>query len=512
MRFKTKLLGLSTGGVKIIVMHPDAAFDLGVKQGDRIRVFTLTPSQKLKEPGIIAIVDFATGHNIISPDEVGLYDETAFKLAVIAPDADVDIQKASRPRSFDAIKKKIDGKGLSSQEIFEIVRDCTDEKLLPVELAAFILGVHIKGLSDNEIVDLTYAMAKSGDILDLGPNCMDKHSTGGVPGNKISLIIVPIIAASGLLIPKTSTRAITSPSGTADSFEVLAPVAFSKEQILQVLQNQHAGIFWAGAMNSSPAADVLIGIQKTLNLDPLDLMIASIISKKMSMGVKKLVLDIPVGFGTKFPTTEHGRKFAIRFKEIARRVGIETTCVLTSAEQPIGHAVGPALEAREALQLLNNPDGGPSSLLNKSTDLAGILLEMAGKAPEGHGKELAMEILRSGKALKKMQAIIKEQGGNSAIKPSEIKVGPLVAEIKAEKKGIVAKINNRAINAIAKLAGCPGNKVAGIEVDKKIGANILPGDIIFKIYASNQTALDAAQEYYNSHLPQELGSMTIEKI
>ncbi|MHA1521776.1 MAG: AMP phosphorylase [Promethearchaeota archaeon] len=390
MRFTTKKLGLSTGGVKIIVMDPASAFDLDVKQGARVRMFLLTKGGKRQEPGIIAIVDFATSSTVIKRGEIGLYDETVTKLGGTSSSTQVELVKASRPRSFDAIKGKIDGKTLSAQEILEIVKDCTEEKLLAVELAAFIIGVHIKGLTDDEIVDLTYAMANSGDILDFGPDVYDKHSTGGVPGNKVTLLIVPILSAVGLFIPKTSTRAITSPSGTADSFEVMAPVTFTKEQALIILENQQAGIFWAGAMNSSPAADVLIGIQKTLNIDPLDLMIASIISKKMSMGVKKLVLDVPVGAGTKFPTVDYGRKFAYRFKEIARRVGIESTCVLTSAKQPIGHAVGPALEAREAIRLLKNPSLGPSSLLNKSTDLAGILLEMAGKAPEGHGKQLAL--------------------------------------------------------------------------------------------------------------------------
>ncbi|TFH29209.1 MAG: hypothetical protein E4G98_04240 [Promethearchaeota archaeon] len=265
-------------------------------------------------------------------------------------------------------------------------------------------------------------------------------------------------------------------------------------------------------MNSSPAADILINIQKTLNLDPLDLMIASIISKKMSMGVKNLVLDIPVGAGTKFSSVEPGRKFAIRFKEIARRVGIESTCVLTSATQPIGHAVGPALEAREAIRLLQNPSLGPSSLLNKSTDLAGILLEMAGKASEGHGKELALEILKSGKAWDKMKAIVEEQGGDPNISPDSIEVGPLTVEIHAEYAGIVANIDNRAINTISKLAGCPGNKSAGIEIEKKIGSKIKVGEVVFRIYASNQNAMDAALEYYNAHPPIGLGSMTIEKI
>ncbi|MHA1888048.1 MAG: AMP phosphorylase [Promethearchaeota archaeon] len=512
MRFKTKILGVATGGVKIVVIHRIDAFNLGVKPGDRIRVFAVKKSDILHEPGIIAIVDIATNEQLISPGTIGLYDEIGDKIKEITNSSLVEIRKASHPLSFAAIKKKIEGKALSTNEIIEIVRDCAEEKLLNVELAAFIIGVHIRGLNDNEVVDLTHNFAKSGEIFDFGANCYDKHSTGGVPGNKISLIIVPILAASGIFIPKTSTRAITSPSGTADSMEVLANVIFSKEEVLNILEKENAGIFWAGAMNSSPAADGLIEIQKILNIDPLDLMIASILSKKLANGIKKLVLDIPIGAGTKFPTQEKGRKFAFRFKEIAKRVGIESVCVLTSADQPIGHAVGPALEAREALRLLWNPEKGPSSLLNKATDIAGILLEMAGKAPESRGKELALEILNSGRALRKMQAIIKAQGGNPNINPNEIKVGSFMRELKADKGGIVASINNKSINQIAKIAGCPGDQKAGIEIEKKIGAKIHPGDVVFRIYANSQASLNKAVEYYNSHPPIGLGSMTIEKI
>jgi len=347
--------------------------------------------------------------------EVGLYDEVVERLNLKTAEKSVEIQLTIKPKSYDFIKEKIKGKILSTQKIQDIINDCAKGNLLPIEMAAFIVGLEVRGCTDEEVVDLTNAMARSGDILDFGDDVYDKHSTGGVPGNKVTLIIVPIIAAAGLFIPKTSTRAITSPSGTADSMEVLAKVAFSKERVLEILNAEKAGILWGGAMDSAPADNTLINIEKPLSMDPFPLMIASIICKKMSMGVKKLVLDIPCGKGTKFPTIDDGRKFAYRFKDIANRVGIEVICMLTSAQQPVGHAVGPALEAREALSLLMNFKKGPSSLMNKSTELAGILLEMAGKVQEGQGKGLAIEILKSGEALKAMKRIIKSQGGNPDI-------------------------------------------------------------------------------------------------
>ena len=324
MTFKVKHLGVSSGNVSIVVMDDEDAFAGGINPGDRVKLSVLKADGTPNELGIVAIADIATNNSLIKRGEVGFYDETMHKLKLKKEGVEIDIQLSSRPKSFDAIKKKIKGKALTTQEIYDLIKDCTDGNLLPIEMAAFITALEIRDASDQEIVDLTTSMANSGEVLDFGPDVYDKHSTGGVPGNKVTLIIVPIIAAAGLFIPKTSTRAITSPSGTADSMEVLAPVAFSKEKVIDILKNERVGILWGGALDLAPADNALIHIEKPLNMDPFSLMIASIICKKMAMGVKKMVLDIPCGKGTKFSTPEEGKKYAMRFKEISKRVGIET--------------------------------------------------------------------------------------------------------------------------------------------------------------------------------------------
>ncbi|GAI97576.1 unnamed protein product, partial [marine sediment metagenome] len=226
-------------------------------------------------------------------------------------------------------------------------------------------------------------------------------------------------------------------------------------------------IIWGGALNTSPADNILIEIERPLHMDPIGLMIPSILTKKLSLGVKKLVLDIPVGEGTKFPTIDNGKQFAYLFKEIAKNVGIEAECALTLAHQPIGHAIGPGLEAKEALTLLMDYSAGPNSLIEKSTDLAGILLEMGGKAQKGKGQSLAKEILRSGKAYEKMKRIIEAQGGNPDLEPKDIKIGPHSKEFFAIKAGHITGVNNAIINSIAKATGCPHSKNSGVEIFKK---------------------------------------------
>ena len=295
--------------------------------------------------------------------------------------------------------------------------------------------------------------------------------------------------------------------------EVLAPVSFTPEKLNEIISKENACIIWGGALETAPADNVLIEIERPLHMDPVGLMIPSILTKKLSLGVKKLILDIPVGAGTKFPNVDSGKQFAYLFKEIAANVGIEAECALTLAHQPIGHAIGPALEAREALTLLRNYSAGPNSLIEKSTDLAGMLLEMGGKAQRGMGQKLAKEILRTGKAYEKMKKIISIQGGDPSITPEDILIGPYVKEFYANKSGHITEVKNSIINQIAKTAGCPHSKSAGVEIIKKQGARIKEGDLVFRIYSHSQSKLKKAEKIYNSSGGVVvLGGMVIERI
>jgi len=295
--------------------------------------------------------------------------------------------------------------------------------------------------------------------------------------------------------------------------EVLAPVAFDTEELKKIVSQLKACIVWGGALDISPADNILIEIERPLHMDPIGLMIPSILTKKLSMGVKKIVLDITVGAGTKFPTIDDAEKFAYTFKDIAKSVGIEAECALTLAHQPIGHFVGPALEAREALTLLRDYSAGPGSLIEKSTSLAGIILEMGGKAEKGLGQSMAKEILKTGKAYEKMKQIIDVQGGDPNRLPEDIELGPHIREFFAIKEGHITEVNNAIINQIAKAAGCPHSKNSGVEVFKKQGARIFEGEPIFKIYSNSQSNLKRAEKIYNATGgPIILGGMMIERI
>lgn len=512
MKLKVKTINFETGNTKDVVLNNKDAQELGQKAGERIFIKNLK-SNAFKDKYWVAILQIDYSGTIVEPGEIGIFLDIVREKKNLKDKMTVSVKPADPPDSFRFIQKKIKGQKLSSEEINSIISDAVSGSLSRIDLAAFITGVSINGMDNEEMTALTLSETRSGEIFYFGMDVYDKHSTGGVPGNKVSLIIVPIVAAAGLTIPKSSTRAITSPSGTADSMEVLAPVSFTPGELNKIVSKENSCIIWGGALETAPADNILIEIERPLHMDPIGLMIPSILTKKLSLGVKKLVLDIPVGTGTKFPTPDNGKQFAYLFKEIAANVGIEAECALTLAHQPIGHAVGPALEAREALTLLRDYSAGPNSLIEKSTDLAGILLEMSGKAQKGMGQTLAKDILRSGKAYEKMKNIIEAQGGNPEITPEEIKLGPHVQEFFATKDGYIVDVNNSIINRIAKTAGCPSSKNSGVEIIKKQGAKIKEGELVFRVYSHSESKLRKAAKIYNSSGgPIRLGGMLIERV
>jgi AMP phosphorylase len=329
-------------------------------------------------------------------------------------------------------------------------------------------------------------MVETGHKLNLGENhILDKHSIGGIPGDKTTLLIVPIIAAAGYTIPKTSSRAVTSPAGTADRVETLCPVNLSVKEIKDVVKKTNGCMTWGGALELAPADDIFIQVEYPLAIDPL--LLPSIMSKKKAIGATHLIVDIPTGRNAKIKTNNEATTLALDFVDLGKRLGMNVQCAVTYGEQPLGHAIGPALEAREALSAMMGK--GPSDLIEKATSLAGILFEMMGVQ---NGKHKAEAILKSGKAEKKLRQIIEAQGGNPKIKPHDIAVGKEEAEITTDMDGRVLWINNEDVAKIAREAGAPKQKGAGVILKKKLGEHVKKGGVLFEVYAERTSQLEAA--------------------
>jgi AMP phosphorylase len=398
----------------------------------------------------------------------------------------VNVKPAERPESLGYIRDKIMGRRLSAPEIHSIILDVVEQHLSEVELASFVTSLYIRGTCMDEVEALTKAMVQTGQIIKFNKKpILDKHSIGGVPGDKTTILVVPIVAAAGFTIPKTSSRAITSPAGTADRVEVLCPVNLTGEEIRSVVEKTNACLTWGGALDLAPADDLLIQVEYPLSIDPL--LLPSIMSKKKAIGADYIVVDIPTGRGAKIKTIGEAQSLAQEFIEIGKRLNIHVQCGVTFGEQPIGYAIGPALEAREALSTLMGK--GPIDLMNKATSLAGLLFEMMGAKD---GIQEANKVLRSGEAEKKLREIIDAQGGDSEIKPEDIEVGNKIAEIHSEENGNIQWINNRAMAQIARVSGAPKTKGAGVLLKKKLGDKVAKEDVLYRIYSKSEQKLESA--------------------
>lgn len=498
--YKVKRIDLCAGEFTVI-LHENDAMELGVRNLDRVRVIGPKSS-------ITAIVE--TTDSIVNGDEVGLL-EKGFNTLEIKDGGEVDLIPTTRPTSVDFIKKKMNGLELSQEEIRAIVKDIVDRNLSDIELAAYVTAVYINSMNLREIADLTKAMVETGETIEIDRKpVFDFHSIGGVPGNKVTLLVVPIVAAAGLTIPKTSSRAISSACGTADIFEVLADVTLKASEIKHITETVGGVIAWGGGVNIAPADDLIIRAEYPLAIDPYSQVIASVIAKKKAVGAEYFLLDIPIGPETKVLDEELAKRYARDFMDLGDRLNMKVECAITYGGQPIGRAIGPALEAREAIMALEGKEVA-SSVIEKACGLAGILLEMSGVV-HGSGKEYAEKLIENGRALDKMKEIIRAQGGKPDITSNDIEIGKFKFDVITNNGGYIADIKNNRLVKIARAAGTPNDKRAGVILNKKGGHKVEKGEVLFTIYADNERKLEYAKSIAQRLPPITIEGMILQKI
>ncbi len=486
MKLKVKDMDISTGGFLVIILNEKDAKLLDIHALDRVKV-------KKGKRMETCVVDIAESKKAVPPGKIGLYEEVLDRLNVKNGNI-VQIMPARKPLSLDFIKKKLDGKKINKKEIDQIVWDIVNNKLSDIEITYFISACYMRQMDLQETIWLTKAMAMHGDILRLNRYpVIDKHCIGGIAGNRTTMVIVPIVAASGLTIPKTSSRSITSPAGTADTMEVLAQVNFSIKQMKKIVEKTNGCIVWGGSLNLAPADDKIIRVERPLRIDAESQLLASIMAKKHSVSSTHILIDIPIGKGSKVKDKKEALKLKYDFEMLGKKLKKKNKVILTNGNYPIGNGIGPALEARDVLWILKNDKKAPKDLMEKSLYMAGLTLEMGGKAPKGKGKQTALEILKSGKAYKKMVQIIKAQHGK-IIDPNKIRLGRFRFDVKAGKTGKIIDISNDCVSKIARVAGAPINKKAGIYLYKHVGDKVKRGEKLFTVYAESKNKIDYAKE------------------
>lgn len=438
---------------------------------------------------ILATLAISDDAAMVGKGEIGL-GEQAFRRLNLPEGTTVAVAQAKPPRSLEAVRRKIGGDVLNDDEIGAIIVDIAAYRYSPMEIGAFLVAC-AGFMTTQETLALTRAMADVGSRLDWDvPLVVDKHCIGGVPGNRTSMIVVPIVAAYGLTMPKTSSRAITSPAGTADTMEVLANVDLSAERIRAIVARDKAVLAWGGRMNLSPADDVLISAERPLRIDTAEQMVASILSKKLAAGSTHIVIDIPVGPSAKVRSQREAVRLRKLFEYVASKVGLTVDVVFSDGTQPIGYGIGPVLEARDVMAVLRGDAGAPADLREHALVLAGRVLDFDPSLPGGQGYKRAAELLASGEALAAMERIIAAQGAQ----PQSFPPGRMSHGVTAAKDGTVVAIDCHLVARIARLAGAPMDKGAGIDLLRKIGAPVRQGDILYRIHAGSETGLAFAAD------------------
>ncbi|MBI5461885.1 MAG: thymidine phosphorylase family protein [Gammaproteobacteria bacterium] len=450
---------------------------------------------------ILAVLNVVDDTSLVGPGQLGLAEQ-AFAQFGGQDGEQVHVAHAEPPESMDAVRRKMGGERLGLEDFQSITRDIVDNRYSKTEMAAFLVASGQTGLDRDEILYLTQAMLDSGDRLDWDePLVADKHCIGGIPGNRTSMLVVPIVAAHGMLIPKTSSRAITSPAGTADTMEMLAHVELSPDRLHEMVRKHRGCLAWGGTARLAPVDDILIAVERPLGIDSQGQMVASILSKKLAAGSTHLLIDIPVGPTAKVRQMTQALALRKLFEYVGDRLGLHLEVVITDGRQPVGRGIGPVLEVRDVMQVLENDPNAPADLRQKALHLAGRILEFDPDVRGGHGYAIARDILESGRALTKMNALIEAQGRQTAQHPP----GALQFEVCAERTGVVAAIDNFQIARIARLAGAPMGKGAGVDLLKKLGDPVSAGAALYRVHAEVRADFDFAH-----HLSQRASGYRIE--
>ena len=481
---RARRLGLITQDEPVVLVRADSY--VGRAEGVAPRSQVLVTSRK----GAVSSTLYHVTSDLLGPMEIGL-SEAAWRRLCVEDGDELAVCHPPPLESLTGLRRRIFGERLSERGYAALVGDIVAGRYTDAHLAAFIAASAAFPLDLTETTHLTNAMVNSGQRISWSrPLVIDKHCVGGLPGNRTSPIVVAIAAAAGLIIPKTSSRAITSPAGTADVMEVLMKVDLDIPHVRKVVEAEGGCLVWGGRMELSPADEVLARMGRMLEMDVEGQLVASILSKKVAAGATHVVIDIPVGPTAKVRTPAAAASLIERLVAVGRALDLEVRCLVSDGLQPVGRGIGPALEARDVLAVLGREPDAPTDLRERALAVAGLVLELGRLASGGGGVQLARTILDDGRALKKFERIRRAQGGVRA--PTD---APLRRDWPAPTSGALVHINNRKLARVAKLAGAPDVKAAGLVRHVSLGASVVAGEPLMTVHSAAEGELQYALDY-----------------
>jgi AMP phosphorylase len=482
---KTKLIDISDGEELIALLNEHEASEYGISPMDKISLI-------IKWQEIVLNADLT--NKFVKPWQVGLFKDVYKKYGIQEWESAHVYFTERSSLALESLKKWLNGKRLSQEEIFAIMKDISDNRFTDVLTTYFSALGFFYPSTDEDLYKMAKAMAEAGEMLHFPGIVADKHCMGWVPGNETTMIMIPLLTSLGIKMPKTFSKAITTPAATGECVSVLMDISFSKKQIMELVKKNNTCLIRGGGLDLAPADEKLIKVAYPLSMQSYSRTIISIMAKKYAMGINHSLIDIPVWPSAKVPDMKTAKRLKQKYEYVGKKLWMKVKVEITPALQPIGAGIGAVMQVREVLRVLQQHPARPMDLEKKSIHLCAKIIEMVGMAKGKEAEKLAYGQLISGQAWKKMQAIISAQNGNPNVTSEGLKLAKIKKDILAEKTGKVKYIDMKVVNVVARTLGSPLDLQAWLYLHKKLGDVVQKGEKIYTMYANDEGKIKLAKE------------------
>ena len=483
---RTKIIDIHEGEDLVVLINEQDAREHGITSMDKVSLI-----YDDKE----FVFDANLSSRLVQRGEVGIFEDIREKYHLKANQLVTVSFTKNSSEALDALKKWLNGKRLNQKEILAIMKDISNNRFTDVLTTYFSAMGFFFPSKDEDLYWMAKAMAETGEMLHFSGVVADKHCMGGVPGNETTMIMIPLLTSLGIKMPKTFSKAITTPAATGECVSVLMDISFTKKEIQQLVKKNNCCLIRWGGLDLAPADEKLIKVAYPLSMQSYSRTVVSIMAKKYAMGINHSLIDIPVWPSAKVPDMKTAKRLKKKYEYVGRKLGMKMKVEITDALQPIGAGIGAVLQVREVLRVLQQHPARPMDLEKKAIHLCAEIIELVGLAKGKAAQKLAYGQLISGKARTMMQKIIKAQRGNPNIPSEGLKLAKITHDIHAEKSGKVTAIDMKAVNVTARTLGAPLDLQAGLYLHKKLGDTVKKGEVLYTMYVNDEGKIRLAKEF-----------------